>query len=86
MHYWFNSNGDFAKWMGFAYWWSCIGKGLRLQTNKDSYIPLCVEEPCGAGWMTSLTATRTWDNSGRLADILKTLLVSDRKQMGPDKR
>ena len=31
-HDWFNSNDDFADYLVFAYWWSCIGKGLRLQT------------------------------------------------------
>ena len=29
LHYWFKSNGDFAEWGYFAYWLSCIGKGLR---------------------------------------------------------
>ena len=23
--YWFKSNGNFAEWVNFAYWWSCIG-------------------------------------------------------------
>ena len=26
MHYWFKSNGDFAEWVDFAYWWSFIGE------------------------------------------------------------
>ena len=25
---WFKSYNDFAEWVDFAYWWSCIGKGL----------------------------------------------------------
>ena len=29
MHHWFKSYSDFAKVVNFAYWWSCIGKGLR---------------------------------------------------------
>ena len=26
--YWFKSYGDFAEWVDFTYWWSCIGKGM----------------------------------------------------------
>ena len=26
--FWFKSYGDFAERVDFAYWWSCIGKGL----------------------------------------------------------
>jgi hypothetical protein len=29
--YWFKSYRDFVEWVDFANWWSCIGKGLRLQ-------------------------------------------------------
>ena len=29
--YWFKSYGIFAEWVDFAYWWSCIRKGLCLQ-------------------------------------------------------
>ena len=28
--------GDFAEWVSFAYWWSCIGKGLRLQSGQKA--------------------------------------------------
>ena len=28
--------GDFAEWVGFAYWWSFIGKGLRLQPAQQA--------------------------------------------------
>ena len=35
-HYWFKSYGDFAEWLDFAYWWSCIGKGLRLQAVQKA--------------------------------------------------
>ena len=26
--YWFKRYGYFSEWVDFAYWWSCIGKGL----------------------------------------------------------
>ena len=29
--YWFKSYGDFSERVDFAFWWSFIGKGLRLQ-------------------------------------------------------
>ena len=29
MHYWFESYSNFAEWVGFACWSSCIGKSLR---------------------------------------------------------
>ena len=32
LHYWFKSYSDFDQLVDFAYWWSCIGKGLRLQS------------------------------------------------------
>ena len=35
-HYWFKSYGDFPEWVDFAYWWSCIGKGLLLQPRKQA--------------------------------------------------
>ena len=28
--------GNFAEWVDFAYWWSCIGKGLRLQPAQQA--------------------------------------------------
>ena len=34
--YWFKSYGDFAEWVDFVYWWSCIGKGLRLQPAQQA--------------------------------------------------
>ena len=27
---------DFAEWVGFACWWSCIVKGLRLQPVQQA--------------------------------------------------
>ena len=36
LYYWFKSYGDFAEWVDFAYWWSCIGKGLRLQPAQQA--------------------------------------------------
>ena len=30
------SYGDFAEWVDFAYWWSFIGKGLRLQPAQQA--------------------------------------------------
>ena len=29
LHDWLKSYGDFAAWVDYAYWWSCIGKVLR---------------------------------------------------------
>ena len=31
LYFLFKSYGNFAEWVDLAYWWSCIGKGLRLQ-------------------------------------------------------
>ena len=36
LHYCFKSYGDFAELVDFAYWWSCIGKGLRLQPAQQA--------------------------------------------------
>ena len=34
--YWFKSgSSNFAEWVDFAYWLSCIGKGLRLQPAQQ---------------------------------------------------
>ena len=35
-HFWFKSYRDFAELVDFAYWWSCIGKGLRLQPAQQA--------------------------------------------------
>ena len=29
LHHWFKSYGDFAEWVDFSYWLSCIGKDLH---------------------------------------------------------
>ena len=34
--YWFKSYSDFAERVFFAYWWSFIGKGLRLQSAQQA--------------------------------------------------
>ena len=36
-YYWFKSYGDFDERGDFAYWWSCIGKGLRLQPAQQAW-------------------------------------------------
>ena len=41
MLYWFKSCDNFDEWVDFVYWWSCIGKGLRLQPAQ---LP-CVNRP-----------------------------------------
>ena len=38
-HYWFKSYGDFVEFVDFAYWWSFIGKGLRLQSAQQACSP-----------------------------------------------
>ena len=35
-HQWFKSYGPFTEGVDFAYWWSCIGKGLRLQPAQQA--------------------------------------------------
>ena len=35
LHYWFKSYSNFAEWVDFAYRWSCIGKGVRLQLAQQ---------------------------------------------------
>ena len=37
LHQWLNNYGGFAEWVGFAYWWSCIGKGMRLQAVQQLF-------------------------------------------------
>ena len=32
--YWFKSYGNFAERVDFAYWWSCIGKGLSCSIRS----------------------------------------------------
>ena len=44
-HPWFKSNGHFSEGADFANWWSCIGKGLRLQP---------VQQACFDIYMTSM--------------------------------
>ena len=36
MLYLFKSYGDFAEWVDVAYWWSFIGKDLRLQPAQQA--------------------------------------------------
>ena len=35
-HHWFKSFGEFAEIGDFAYWWSCIRKGLRLKPAQEA--------------------------------------------------
>ena len=34
--------GHFTKGVDLAYWWSCIGKGLRLQPAQQACFPLYI--------------------------------------------
>ena len=38
MHQWFKSYGRFTDGVDLAYWWSFIGKGLRLQTAQQAFL------------------------------------------------
>ena len=38
------SYGDFAEWMDFAYWWSCIEEGLRLQPAQQACFSLITHD------------------------------------------
>ena len=31
--------GNFDEWVDFAYWWSCIWKGLRLDPGQQACFP-----------------------------------------------
>ena len=35
-HQWFRSYDNFTEGVDLAYWWSCIGKGLRLQPAQQA--------------------------------------------------
>ena len=35
-HQWFKSYSHFTEGVNLAYWWSCIGKGLRLQPAQQA--------------------------------------------------
>ena len=49
------SYGDFAEWVDFAYWWSCIWKGLRLQPAQQA----CFNTPGVAGAVLKTTFSVT---------------------------
>ena len=36
LHHWLKSYSDFAELVDFAYWWSCINKGVRLQPEQHA--------------------------------------------------
>ena len=36
-HRWFKSYGHFTEGVDFAYWRSCVGKGLRLQPAQQAF-------------------------------------------------
>ena len=44
--YWFNSYNAFVEWVNSAYWWSCIGKGLRLQPAQQA----CLKKNISLNW------------------------------------
>ena len=57
LYYWFKSYGNFAEWVYFAYWWSCIGKGMRLQPAQQA----CFTTHCtGGNCLDSLTTSTLW--------------------------
>ena len=35
-HHWLKNNGHFSEGLDFAYWWSCIRKGLRPQPAQQA--------------------------------------------------
>ena len=44
-HYNFKGFGDFAEWVDFVCWWSCIGKGLLAACETG----LCSHNKLGKG-------------------------------------
>ena len=37
LHHWFKSHDDFAEWVDFAYWWSCIGSAINKATPPSFF-------------------------------------------------
>ena len=57
------SDGDFAEWVDFAYWWSCIGKGLRLHPAQQA---------CFIGHIFGFLKKRGRHNRKRLSSLDKS--------------
>ena len=54
VHIWFKSDGDFAEWIDFAYWWSCLEKGLSLHLVLTMVVVVVEEKlqnsECSGTW------------------------------------
>ena len=70
-------NGNFAEWVNYAYWWSFIEEGLRLQPAQQACFykspfyttavgAACVEQHCFMAWIAMSTSSlleRTYSNA-----------------------
>ena len=45
-HHWFKSYSHLTEWVDFAYWWSCIGKGLRAACEAGLFPMLSTWRAC----------------------------------------
>ena len=53
--YWCKSYDNFAKCVDFAYWWGCIGKGLRLQHAQQACFNSTICNPTTTAFQNTLT-------------------------------
>ena len=56
--YWFKSYGDLSELLDFAYWWSFIGKGLRLQPAQQACFLLMINTPMSLMLLRNLFMNR----------------------------
>ena len=67
-HQWFKSYGHFTEGVDLAYWWSCIGKSLRLQHAQQACLKKSFNDltcDCFYFWYNSrgLVSTRALNRS-----------------------
>ena len=63
LHRWFKSYGHFIKGVDFSYWWSFIGKGLRLQPAKQACLDPTTSQVDFLGRQSHLQYSLLWKHS-----------------------
>ena len=87
LHHWYKSYGHFSEGVDFAYWWSCIGNGLRLQPVQKACFIIIINYFLSSFVLLIHTCFRTyptlegqeWVNDEVINDHLK-LMVSQAKR------
>ena len=77
---WFKSSSHFTEGVDWAYWWSCIGKGLRLQPAQKAFFFAYLHSSLSLYLFFSLYLSWfVWENRYRQSVVIEFVQTSEFK-------